>query len=472
MKQSYMSMLKSLLKRSLLHYSLTKLILLASVFHVAVTITVLFAGHLAILPNLFKANGILVRSDSNGYLTNCIYLKDSLYQGGIAAWLSANFQMHNKLYALSYLAFGWLLGDNILSFEPLNLFYYAAIIFLLFKLGEEIFDRQTGLLAGCAVALWPSFLIHTTQLFRDPAFIAAMLLLVLIISRWLTRTYAWKKGLLSIITSIFASLALSLIRDSLWELTLGIIFTGAAMLLLRQILERRVLMMNTIAAVSLIVFVCLIPHDFDRKAIDIGLAEKEMLRQQMNSQSNESSLKNSEQAGNESRDVKADDHSGFGKATALRLSAIRHYTALGYLYRGSNIDEDVKFFSLGDVIRYIPRAITIGFFAPFPNTWFVANGSMGFAAKWLSGIETFLMWAVEALAIYGLWQSRKQLSAWLLLLIAALGVTALSIVVVNLGALYRMRYVFWMLIIILGARGLSALFFSKDIGLNAEIGDA
>jgi hypothetical protein len=39
---------------------------------------------------------------------------------------------------------------------------------------------------------------------------------------------------------------------------------------------------------------------------------------------------------------------------------------------------------------------------------------------------------------------------------------ALGLVVVNLATLYRMRYVFWMLLIIIGAGGVSGLFSRTD----------
>lgn len=44
---------------------------------------------------------------------------------------------------------------------------------------------------------------------------------------------------------------------------------------------------------------------------------------------------------------------------------------------GSNIDSDVRFEDLIDVIEYLPRAISVGFFAPFPNMWFIEGKSPG-----------------------------------------------------------------------------------------------
>jgi hypothetical protein len=450
-----------------------KLLLIASIFHIAITCLIYFSGRFALFANLFNANGIMVNSDSAEYLTVCIRLKALLYQNGWAAWFGADFQPHTKLYSLSYVIFGWIFGDNILSFAPLNLFYYLAVISLIFKLGEEVFDRQTALIAAYVVACWPSFLIHTTQLFRDPAFIAATLLLVLLICKWLTRIYDWREAVVSMITGIFASLVLWQIRDNMWELTLAIAFSGLALLFLRQFLERQFLLRNTLCAVSLLVCICLIPHDFERKTINVELVEKNILNQRNDNQLDGKAAEtttSSDNAANENTVVNRFNR--FTKATALRISAMRYYAAINYGYAASSIDADVQFLTIGDVIRYVPRALVIGFFAPFPNMWFAGGGSMGFAAKLLSGVETFLMWMLEAFAVYGLWHRRRQISAWLLFLIAAMGVTVLSIVVVNLGALYRMRYAFWILLVILGAKGLSTMFFSREQTSNKEMAHA
>jgi hypothetical protein len=49
------------------------------------------------------------------------------------------------------------------------------------------------------------------------------------------------------------------------------------------------------------------------------------------------------------------------------------------------------------------------------------------------------------------WRERRNLKVWLLFLVAAVGMVALGLVVVNAGALFRIRYVFWMLLIVLAA---------------------
>jgi hypothetical protein len=105
------------------------------------------------------------------------------------------------------------------------------------------------------------------------------------------------------------------------------------------------------------------------------------------------------------------------------------------------------------VILYLPRAFEAGMWAPFPGMWVSAGRRVGSAGRLLSGAETLAMYLCELLALAGILRAPRCLPAWLLLSVAALGVTALGLVLSNVGALYRVRYPFLMLFIILGVKG-------------------
>jgi hypothetical protein len=145
------------------------------------------------------------------------------------------------------------------------------------------------------------------------------------------------------------------------------------------------------------------------------------------------------------------------EALAARIGGIRRKFIVEYPSATSNIDTEVRFQDLGGFLRYAPRAVVIGFFAPFPDMWFVKKAQVGLAGRMFSGLETIAVYACEALAAFGLWRRRRHLPTWLLVLAATVGVASLGIVVVNIGTLYRLRYVFWMLVVILGVDGLMQL---------------
>jgi len=53
-----------------------------------------------------------------------------------------------------------------------------------------------------------------------------------------------------------------------------------------------------------------------------------------------------------------------------------------------------------------------------------------------------------------LWRERRRMAMWLVFLTATAGLIGLGLVVVNAGALYRIRYVFWIMLIVIAAQGI------------------
>ena len=82
---------------------------------------------------------------------------------------------------------------------------------------------------------------------------------------------------------------------------------------------------------------------------------------------------------------------------------------------------------------------------------------MGVSGRLISGFETVLTYIIECLALFGLWRARRKLSAWFLFVLIVMGTVALGLAVNNMGALYRLRYPFWILMVILGAGGIDLI---------------
>src|ERR1051325_389671 len=155
-------------------HAIFKYLILAIVVHVALTTAIFLAGHFQLLPNTFDENGtgLTFAIDGVSYQRVASDLAGELQTNGIGAWLETKAPFHSRLSSLSFATFGRLLGHNILAAEPLNLFFYLAILTCIYFLGRELFDARAGFFAATIVALWPSFLLHSTQLIRDPLSIA------------------------------------------------------------------------------------------------------------------------------------------------------------------------------------------------------------------------------------------------------------------------------------------------------------
>ncbi len=122
---------------------------------------------------------------------------------------------------------------------------------------------------------------------------------------------------------------------------------------------------------------------------------------------------------------------------------------------GSNIDLEVTFDSLADVLLYVPRAFEIGLFAPFPSMWLSEGASPGSRImRLISGLEmvvSYILLIGVVMLLYGLKSSRPALLVSILISITM--IVILVLVVCNVGTLYRMRYGNWQLLNGLGVLG-------------------
>lgn len=414
-------------------------LLLAGAIHVAITIAIFLIGHSGVLPKTFDENGIglTFAIDGTSYKLLATDLVGEWENNGFLAWLNARAPLHSHLYSLSFAVFGKFLGHNILAAEPLNLFYYLGILTCIYVLGREIFNARTGLLAASIVGAWPSFLLHSTQLIRDPLAILCFLALMVLLTLLLTREFRWRKTIDFGIAGVMLVTVFWVTRGNMWNVLLVAIAIAIAMLVYRMIREKKFLRGNAIVMISIIAAALLVPTRLESSTLP-GL-KPPVTPLAIPSASQPS------------------PHEGIW-TTAVKQIAARRSGFRSYTSQASNIDSDVRFGGVGDMLKFIPRAAVIGFFAPFPKMW-VEHGSFGRAGRLLSGLETLGMYLLYPAAGFCVWQERRNLKMWLLFLVATIGIVALGLVVVNAGALYRIRYVFWMMLIVIAAQGIHLTVF-------------
>lgn len=398
-----------------------KLLILAAALHIALTTTIFLIGHFHLLPNTFNENGIGITFaiDGKSYQQVAIDLVGQWKTNGFMAWLQTKAPLHSRLHSLSFMIFGWLFGYNILSAEPLNLFYYLGILSCVYFLGRELFDAQTGILAAVIVGVWPTFLLHSTQLIRDPLSILCLLALMLVLTMIVGRDFVWRKAIFIGLDGALLVTVFWLARGNMWNVVIIAVALTLAMLAGRMIHARKFVKRNALALLLIVAAMILVPSRLE----STGLPG---VRPPVTTTTIPSTI----------------------QQMSGRRAGFRSYTS-----QATNIDEDVQFKSTGDVVRYLPRAFVIGFFAPFPSMWIEA-GSFGRAPRLASGLETLAMYFVYIVAGLCVWRERRNLKMWLVFLVAAIGMLALGLVVVNAGALFRIRYVFWMMLIVIAARGM------------------
>jgi putative peptidoglycan lipid II flippase len=421
---------------------LKRFLAVAAIWHVAVVLSVFLVSRAQLAPQTFDRNGIGLSFaiDSHNYRIEAQEMANLIRQGRIRHWTAYKASFHVKLYSLSFALAGGLVGPNILAAEPLNLFYYLLILALSYCITWEAFDQNVAVLAGGVIGLWPSLLLHTTQLLRDALFIPSMLLLALALLLIVNRNLSLKQGLLVAIPGTLGALIVWLCRGDSWEIVLAILILGAAICVLIQVKERRFSVGGTLAIALILFLTICIPRLVPTyRQSNISL---------------ESTRRQAELDGNTSLPKENAEQSRPSWNVARRVALLRHKFILKYPLAGSNIDTEVELQSGMDVVRYLPRAALIGFFAPFPNMWLTSGAQVGLSGRLIAGVEMLVLYVVIGLAVLTLVKEYRRLSVWLLFGISSAGCIALGYVVVNISTLYRMRYAYFILIIILGMKGL------------------
>jgi len=430
-------------------FQMRLLIAAAVVWHLMVATAVYEIGKHQLAPNQIYPSGLgKFAFDGLAYEPQCVELCSVMKNDGPIAWLTWPTQLHVRLYSLPLMLFIRWWAFNILTIEPLNLLYYLGIVLLVFKLAEGVYDRTTGFVAAFIVAVWPSLLVHTTQLLRDPLLIVAVLVFVWSIVEALRREFSWRRAALLGTASTVSIVTIRIVRLPMW--TLLCVIAGSALLLLviRFVQTRRVSRTAVAFGVILIAAVAVTPRfqpffrnqqDLRRKRAIVPEAVQQLPIERQIAARRAGFQFQMDQEGN-----------------------------VGPSDDGSRIDAEVRFRSTGDMIRYAPRAIVIGIFAPFPNMWFGVGKQVGAGGRGISGFEMLITYVLEGFALVGLWVARRKLGAWLLLGVAMLGSVALGLVVSNIGALYRLRYPFWIMMVIISAGGFVHLLRSQAFKWRAS----
>lgn len=134
-----------------------------------------------------------------------------------------------------------------------------------------------------------------------------------------------------------------------------------------------------------------------------------------------------------------------------------------YPVAGSNIDVDVRFSSAEDVVAYLPRALQISFFAPFPSHWFDNAVQPGGRIMRLLVIpEMLVLYLAVSGIVFALISPAVRVQTFLLLVFSILIVLVHALVVANVGTLYRMRYPSMLIWILLGVVGWCSVIRLRD----------
>ncbi|MCX7626811.1 MAG: hypothetical protein N2Z69_00095 [Methylophilaceae bacterium] len=128
----------------------------------------------------------------------------------------------------------------------------------------------------------------------------------------------------------------------------------------------------------------------------------------------------------------------------------------------ANIDHDRPLTNYVEVLAYLPRALQIGLLSPFPIHWWSdASSPGGHIRRLMSGVEMLYVYAVLAGLLWVLRRSSSWAQVSAMLLIGLIGVLFYAYSSPNVGALYRYRFPFLVLLLMVGMMGWNEKLFAQ-----------
>ena len=116
-----------------------------------------------------------------------------------------------------------------------------------------------------------------------------------------------------------------------------------------------------------------------------------------------------------------------------------------------NLDENISFCSVRDIVSYLPRAAEIGFLSPFPYQWFeIGSTSYNTLFRRIAGIEMVIIYTGELLLLWGITKFWRKPEIWIIFISSVAMIMAYALVVINIGTLYRERWGYMILLASLG----------------------
>ena len=414
-------------------------------FHFAVSLSLSLIARSTFLASLHNGQGLWnFALDSFAYHKEAVRLLGILRDGDFAGWWGSSPWWHVKWIGLSYA----ILSPDPLSYAPINGLTWAVSVICIFMIARQLFPgrRKLAIASALMFGLWPSYLLHTTQLLKDPLYIMGMSMMF-----WgCINLLSGRRAIISILLIVFGVLSAYLNRTYILE---PLIFLSllAAVLGVWQARGRRVQ-----AAVAIVLILGIGVYGYIQRP-EIQIQSLSEFGDDVNKvpEAQEEIL-------SRSQDSSSSPLMRLVARGVVKIAYFRERYIRKYPNAGTNVDTDMHFHSLKDILAYIPNAAIIGFLAPFPSHWFGTPRTAGQASRILAGLEMMVWYILMLGFVYFLFTGpvALQIRIWMLVYTLTL-VVLTSLVVTNIGALYRLRYVYFLPILIGGLEGWTRFYVQR-----------
>ena len=402
-----------------------------------------------LLPHLasIQTGSGLITNDAMYFDTVATSLANEIKTHGWSSWrlypansASGNVAILGALYAL----FGY---DPSLAI-PINAAIHAfggVLIFLLAceLASKESIGRYAGVIAGSLFVIYPSALVWYGQNHKDGYAIAGMLLTLFI---WVKAIKNPDNRLSWVWLAVGNFIAIALVgsvRPFLLQLlliaALGILLVLIISVVLRWKSSTKKWMIGYFLVVLIMLFSAI------KTTTALGGLQSDTSYENWQGETYQQNI--AEQRWQWKNSVWLPDSIESYIQTAAKTCA--GLIAYGVSVKAkSTIDKDIAPQSVGEVLTYLPRALQVALFAPFPLSW-LENIS---AVRLVATVETFIYYLSIPGVCMLLFYNRKP-SVLLVAYFALFFLLIYGFTQANLGTLYRYRYGYFFIMLMLGVLG-------------------
>ena len=432
----------------------------------------IFLPHIA-PPSMNAGNGLLSGYDGGKFHRIAVDASKQIKESGWSAWkIKPEGQIVSGIASIFYT----LITPKPWVLLPLNGFLHGVASLALFEILLIIVGKRgLAFLSSLPFVLFPSSLLWNAQMHNENYVIPGVLLFIYgwIYLADVQRGIALKKSWKAIICIIFGSFIVWLVRDYIMVILNLLAFMVVILLIVLHSIrwiKKQIHLKLVLPYIGLLALVWILSTPYLFQKIDQGLGHPFIAYDRSSSFSLDIGISSDEGTpGNPKKAfpwIKTVWLPQQMDSKLKDLSQTRAKLIRAWYYAGSQIDTDIVFGSASDVFKYFPRALEIGFLAPFPTDW-LASGYKSAASlmRKESGAEMIIIYICLLGLVFSLWRFRAKIEIWVLSAITTGMLIIYPCSIPNVGALYRFRYPYLMPLVCLGLSGV-ILFYQQYIHLH------
>lgn len=399
---------------------------------------------LPLFPNYHGGSGLIGGGDSVFFHKIAAALAESIRLHGWSQWTlrpaegaTGNVSLLAALYAI--------FGTDPTVIIPVNAAVHATSGLLIFLIARLLWPGRVGVYSGVVTAtlfvVFPSALNWYAQVHKDGFAILGMLIIF----------YSWLQGItyssrlkccLWILLGNFAGIALVIfVRPyNIMLLTLSGAAVGVTLIVYFAFTKKMVKMLYLLVFFGFFISVLVVINScmpklmvVEQKDIVIGLLKAQGIDWNWE----------------RSRIIPGSIDRLFEETAATRLRNIYH---IREAKTKSVVDENIRPDNMWSSLAYLPRATMIALVSPFPNTW--RHGMT--ILRLVSVVETAIWYALIPGVFLAFWY-RRSLLLFLMVLNSVIFLAVLGFTHPNIGTLYRFRYGYLFILMLIGVMGWTEL---------------